>query len=127
MLADTVEAAVRSLPEKTPQKIQSTVEKLVNQHFVDEQLDECDLTLRDLHRIAEAFSKILVGIYHQRVEYPEGALLPQGDPSRAEASVHPLWKRSKAHDAVPEQPTPPQSNIAPLFRKKGEKNPSSSS
>ncbi|MBI4411183.1 MAG: HDIG domain-containing protein [Deltaproteobacteria bacterium] len=123
MLADTVEAAVRSLPEKTPQKIQSTVEKLVNQHFVDEQLDECDLTLRDLHRIAEAFGKILVGIYHQRVEYPEGALLAEGS---AGANIHPLWKRSKVNDALLEQPTPPQSNIAPLFRKKGEKNPSSS-
>ncbi|MBI2340768.1 MAG: HDIG domain-containing protein [Deltaproteobacteria bacterium] len=125
MLADTVEAAVRSLPEKTPQKIQSAVEKLVNQHFVDEQLDECDLTLRDLHRIAEAFIKILVGIYHQRVEYPEGALLPEGVSLRAGADIHPLWKRA-AHGGHPQQPTPPPSNIAPLFRKKGEKNPSSS-
>lgn len=71
MMADTIEAAVRSMPDKSPQKIQAQVEKLVNQHFVDGQLDECDLTLRDLHLIAEAFVKILIGIYHQRVEYPQ--------------------------------------------------------
>ena len=71
MLADTIEAAVRSMPEKTPQKIQATVEKLINMHFSDGQLNECDMTLKDLHMISEAFVKILVGIYHQRVEYPD--------------------------------------------------------
>lgn len=71
MMADTVEAAVRSMPEKSPQKIQTMVEKLVNRHFVDDQLSECDLTLKDLNRVIDAFVKILIGIYHQRVEYPE--------------------------------------------------------
>src|SRR5690606_17083599 len=46
MLADTIEAAVRSMPEKSPQKIQAMVEKLVNMHFVDGQLNQCDLTLK---------------------------------------------------------------------------------
>lgn len=107
MLADTVEAAVRALPEKTPGRMQDTVEKLVNQHFVDEQLDECDLTLRDLHLIAEAFVKILLGIYHQRVEYPEGALLA-GD--------------EKNNETASQQSSSTVSNVAPLFRKKGPKN-----
>lgn len=98
MLADTVEAAVRSLPEKSPSKIQTTVEKIVNQHFVDEQLDECDLTLRDLHQIAGSFVKILLGIYHHRVEYPEGTF--------------------QKHDSSLQQPAPEPSNIAQLFRKK---------
>lgn len=120
MLADSVEAGVRSLPEKTPSKIQATVEKLVNHHFVDEQLDECDLTLKDLHKIAEAFVKILVGIYHQRVEYPEGALVGEGE-------VRPLPNMKKTqHDSVDSKQTSAKSNIAQLFRKKDQKNPPSS-
>lgn len=108
MLSDAVEASVRALPEKTPAKIEVMVEKIVNHHFVDEQLDECDLTLRDLHRITGAFIKILIGIYHQRVEYPEGALVGDSD---AGSSV---------------QSSSPVSNIAPLFPKKDQENPSSS-
>ncbi len=73
MLADTVEAAVRSMPDKAPQKMRTQVEKLVNMHFVDGQLDECELTLRDLHLIVDAFVSIFMGIYHHRVEYPEEA------------------------------------------------------
>lgn len=76
MMADAVEAAVRSLPEKSPQKIQAMVEKLVNKHFSDGQLNECNLTLRDLSLVIEAFVKILIGIYHQRVEYPETKSTP---------------------------------------------------
>jgi membrane-associated HD superfamily phosphohydrolase len=76
MMADAVEAAVRSLPEKSPQKIQAMVEKLVNKHFADGQLNECNLTLRDLSLVIESFVKILIGIYHQRVEYPESKATP---------------------------------------------------
>ncbi|OGQ37612.1 MAG: hypothetical protein A2W61_02425, partial [Deltaproteobacteria bacterium RIFCSPLOWO2_01_44_7] len=69
MLADGVEASVRSLKEKTPARIQQTVEKMIDGSFAESQLDECDLTLRDLHEIAKAFTRILVGMYHQRIEY----------------------------------------------------------
>ncbi len=121
MLADTIEAAVRSMPEKSPVKIQMMVEKLVNQHFVDQQLDECELTLRDLHLIVDAFVKILIGIYHQRVEYPEGALL-SGD-THQNAELHFLKKKDKAsHGFVSEQSSSPISNISPLFAKKDGKN-----
>ncbi|MGE5454307.1 MAG: hypothetical protein ACM3O9_03830, partial [Methylocystaceae bacterium] len=71
MLADTVEAGVRSLPDPTPGKIEGMVRKLVKEKLNDGQLEECDLTFRDLNKIAEAFSKALVGIYHKRIEYPE--------------------------------------------------------
>lgn len=71
MMADAVEAAVRSLSEKSPQKIRNMVEKLINKHFADGQLNECNLTLKDINHVIEAFVKILIGIYHQRVEYPE--------------------------------------------------------
>jgi cyclic-di-AMP phosphodiesterase PgpH len=70
MLADAVEAAARTLTDPTPARIQGAVQKLINGIFVDGQLDECDLTLRDLHRIANGFSRILAGIFHHRVDYP---------------------------------------------------------
>ncbi len=71
LLADGVEAAVRSMPEKNPQKIQAMVQKIINKSFAEEQLEECDLTLRDLRTIADSFARVLIGIYHQRIEYPE--------------------------------------------------------
>lgn len=71
LLADGVEAAVRSLPEKNPTKIQAMVQKIINKSFAEEQLEECDLTLRDLRIIADSFARVLIGIYHQRIEYPE--------------------------------------------------------
>ncbi|MFH1714965.1 MAG: HDIG domain-containing metalloprotein [Elusimicrobiota bacterium] len=71
MLADSAEAAVRSGDEFSHAKIQDIVGKIVNNKFVDGQLDECDITLKDLHIIADSFVKTLVGIYHNRVEYPE--------------------------------------------------------
>ena len=74
LLADSVEAAVRSLKEKSPSRIQQMVEDVINSSFVEAQLDECDLTLRNLHDIAKSFTKILMGIYHQRIEYPKETL-----------------------------------------------------
>lgn len=71
LLADGVEAAVRSIPEKTPAKIRAMVQKIINKNFTEAQLDECDMTLKDLHVIAESFVRVLVGIYHQRIEYPD--------------------------------------------------------
>jgi len=71
MLADVVEAAGRTLTEPTPARVQGMVQKLINNIFSDGQLDECELTLKDLHLIARSFNKILTGIYHRRIDYPE--------------------------------------------------------
>ncbi len=71
MLADSVEAASRALPDPTPARIQGIVQKVINKIFFDGQLDECELTLKDLHKIANSFNQILGGIYHHRIEYPE--------------------------------------------------------
>ena len=73
MLADAVEAASRTLTDPTPARINGMVQKIINNIFIDGQLDECDLTLKDLHSIAKSFNKILAGIYHQRIDYPEPA------------------------------------------------------
>ena len=73
MLADCVEAASRTLHDPTPARIQGLVQKIINNIFTDGQLDECELTLKNLHEIAKSFNRILAGIYHQRIEYPEPA------------------------------------------------------
>jgi putative nucleotidyltransferase with HDIG domain len=73
LLADHVEAASRTLADPTPARIQGMVQKIINNIFIDGQLDECELTLKNLHEIAKSFIQILVGIYHQRIDYPEPA------------------------------------------------------
>ncbi|MFH0877946.1 MAG: HDIG domain-containing metalloprotein [Candidatus Omnitrophota bacterium] len=70
LLADSVEAACRTLEEPTAERISDMVRKIINNKFIDGQLDACDLTLRDLEKIATTFTHILVGFYHSRVEYP---------------------------------------------------------
>ncbi len=55
----------------TPQKFSELVRKIINNKFLDRQLDECELTLKDISLIAASFVKILTGTYHSRVEYPE--------------------------------------------------------
>jgi putative nucleotidyltransferase with HDIG domain len=71
LLADSVEAASHALDEPTPAKIQVLVHRIINNKFIDGQLDECELTLKDLENIAHIFVHILGGIYHARVKYPE--------------------------------------------------------
>jgi len=71
MLADVVEAAVRALDRPTSARIQGRVKELVNDIFADGQLEECEMTLKDLHQIAKSFNNILTSIYHSRIEYPE--------------------------------------------------------
>ena len=76
MLADSVEAAVRALSRPTPGRIEGLVRKIIKSRLNDGQLDESDLTLRDLDKVAEAFVQVLSGIYHNRIEYPD---MPRAD------------------------------------------------
>ena len=69
LLADSVEAATRTLKDPTPIKIEEVVLKVINNKFIDGQLDECELTLKDIEKISNVFTKILNGIYHSRVNY----------------------------------------------------------
>jgi cyclic-di-AMP phosphodiesterase PgpH len=73
LLADSVEAASRTLNDPTPARIQGLVQKIINKVFIDGQLDECELTLKNLHEIAKSFNRILGAIYHHRIDYPEPA------------------------------------------------------
>lgn len=70
MLADSVESAARTLTERTPNRVRQLVRRIVQQKFTAGELDECPLTLRDLHGIEESFIPVLMGTLHGRVEYP---------------------------------------------------------
>jgi hypothetical protein len=71
MLADSVEAAMRTLKDPAIETIKDMVHKIINNKFIDGQFDECDLTLKDLEKIASVFIRILSGIYHTRINYPD--------------------------------------------------------
>jgi len=73
MLADSIEAAARSLDEPTPGRLTSLVRNIIQSKFLDGQLEECDLTLRDLSIIEESYRRVILGIYHQRIDYPTAA------------------------------------------------------
>ncbi|HLT30811.1 MAG TPA: HDIG domain-containing protein [Myxococcaceae bacterium] len=73
MISDAVEATCRMLPEPTPPKLQARVQQTINVVFTEGQLDECDLTLKDLHLISDSFVRTLQGIYHSRPEIPGSA------------------------------------------------------
>ncbi len=97
MLADVVEAASRTIENPTPSKIKGLVQNLINKIFADGQLSECELTLKDLNNIAKSFNKILNGIYHHRIEYPDkvgsangkNGKVKNGSPDRQQAKKAP--------------------------------------
>jgi putative nucleotidyltransferase with HDIG domain len=78
MLADAVEASSRTLTDPTPASIQRLIQKIINQIFLDGQLEECELTLKDLHEIGNSFSHILTAFFHQRIDY---SLPPMSGPA----------------------------------------------
>ena len=113
MLADTVEAAARAVPESTPEKISQLIGRLVRSKTEDGQLDDCALTFADLSKACEAFLTVLIGVYHERVEYPQ-VKLPQRQPemripegkmeseAKSEAKPRPEAKSEIKPEAKPE-------------------------
>jgi len=71
MLADSVEAASRTLDDPKPSRIKSLVHRIISAKFESGELDDCDITMRELHLIEDAFVRVLTGIFHRRVAYPE--------------------------------------------------------
>lgn len=101
MLADCVESATRTLPDPTPERIRSLIDRLVGARIRDGQLDQSPLTLSDLHRIKAEFAQTLTGFYHQRIEYPEAVVrssLP-GTVAAEPGSTASRPARSPAHDS----------------------------
>lgn len=88
MLADAVEAAVRTIDEPTPQRLSDAIDELVKRRLDEGELDECPLTLNDITRIKTAFLTVTVGIYHTRVRYP-GQVRPRVRRPRVKPGVAP--------------------------------------
>ena len=96
MLADTVEAAVRSMLDPTPKAIEEFIAKLVRGKIDDGQLNDAPLTLQDISKICRAFTTVLKGVFHERIEYPSispaaaarlAAHQPKGEEGREESQV----------------------------------------
>ncbi len=86
MLADSVEAAIRSLQKPTPGRLDGLTRKIIKERLHDGQLDECDLTFKDLDTIATTFVQVLGGIFHSRIEYPE-TMITEIERRRARGAV----------------------------------------
>ena len=86
MMADAVEAASKVLIDPTPARISALVEKIINHIFLEGQLDECELTLKDISEIKKRFIYILTGILHKRIDYP-GFDFGNGNPNKEQAKV----------------------------------------
>ncbi|MGQ9541675.1 MAG: HD family phosphohydrolase [Armatimonadota bacterium] len=89
MLADAVEAASRSLSRPTPARIKSLVSHIIQEKIADGQLDECTLTFSEVHKIEEAFCRLLGAMLHSRVEYPSSATITHADSDSEPATVSP--------------------------------------
>jgi putative nucleotidyltransferase with HDIG domain len=132
MLADTIEAAVRSMPDPTPQRIEEFIEQLVRGKLEDGQLSDSPLTLRDIDKICEAFTTVLIGVFHERIEYPavdiqkreppEPARLTEAEPAPVPEPPH---EESKVQDVSPEReeapPVPVQEDLKEPEKALGEK------
>jgi putative nucleotidyltransferase with HDIG domain len=105
LLADQVEAASRTLTDATPARIKGLVQKIIDDVFTDGQLDECELTLKDLHHIARSFNKILSGIFHQRIQYPQAV------------------DKKKAHEDLDKQPPKKNGPKSGEAQEKGRESP----
>jgi len=92
MLADSTEAASRSLKDPTVSRIKGMVNFIIRDRFSASELDECPLTLRDLNKIGESFQQILIGIFHARIEYPdqEEKIFKKADKKAKEKVLEPV-------------------------------------
>jgi putative nucleotidyltransferase with HDIG domain len=71
MLADVAEASTRTLSDPTPARIAGHIDKILKGVFAEGQLDDSELTFQDLHKLGESFTRILTGLFHQRIVYPD--------------------------------------------------------
>ena len=74
MMADAIEASARALTDPTPARISALVEKIINEIFIDGQIAECELTLKDISEIKRRFTHVLTSIFHRRIEYPDAEI-----------------------------------------------------
>ncbi len=122
MLADAVEASSRTLADPTPSRIKTHVQDIIRNILADGQLEEADLTFRDLNKIAESFHIILAGIFHHRIEYPDRVpqkpKLEGNDAQKAEEHPAAQWLASKAKDQRQVRVNPATAQLSALPAKK---------
>lgn len=116
MLADGIESAARVLRDPTPERIRSTIDTMANARLSEGQLDQCPLTLREMDLAKAAFARVLVGMYHRRIDYPTGVRSEEtastsaedgGEtPSRQNRPAE-AGESSEQLEATPDAPTPP--------------------
>lgn len=95
MMADSVEAASRTLIDPNPSQIKGMIDRLVNGMVEDDQFDECDITFSDVRLVKESFFKILAGIYHRRIDYPNYDFKRNDAKPGLAAAPHPGAKQAK--------------------------------
>ncbi|MBE0600392.1 MAG: HDIG domain-containing protein, partial [Firmicutes bacterium] len=110
MLADTVEAAVRSMPDPTPGSIRANIEKLVSNKILDGQLSQAPITLSDIDKISEAFATVLNGVFHERMEYPDPPAKTRKPKEETPAAPA---KATAAAAATPKKAAPKKKPAAP--------------
>ena len=131
MLADTVEAAARALPDPTLEKMDQLIRRLVRSKMDDGQLDDSPLTMKDLDRICKAFLTVLTGVFHHRVEYPKveipaksGATVAAGGADEKKADEQPAEAAEEKPvievEAVVENADEPEEQKAELSEEKTE-------
>jgi hypothetical protein len=114
MLADSIEAAARSLDDPSPQRLEQMIDELFKKRFGEGELDECPLTLKDLTKIKQAFLGVLVGVYHGRVKYPEeDTALQQRDVAEAPRPKRERPSRAKQQPAAIEPLAEPNPVVEP--------------
>jgi hypothetical protein len=108
MLADAVEAASRTLSDPRPSRIKGLTQQIINKIFTDGQLDECELTLKDLHQIDNSFNRILNAIFHQRINYPSaeetGKKKKNHESSNSKPATYPKSKSSRGQKKSAQDP-----------------------
>ena len=106
MMADSIEAAVRSMKDPTPKSIDQFIERLIRGKLEDGQLSDSPLSLRDIDEICEAFSGILKGVYHERIEYPKvpRTLMENHKTSDDDVTASATEGTSSAASSVPSEP-----------------------
>jgi putative nucleotidyltransferase with HDIG domain len=109
MLADSVEASSRTLSDPTPARLTAHIDKIIKGIFAEGQLDESELTFKDLHLLGESFRRVLTGIFHQRIAYPEPVRKVAERPQPGQAA-----SPEAGHAAVGSLPESAQAKPAPL-------------
>jgi putative nucleotidyltransferase with HDIG domain len=104
MMADAVEAASRVLHDPTPSRISALVDRIINHIFLAGQLDECELSLKDIYEIKKRFTYILTGILHKRVDYPGFDFNKDGDDKQQ--TKEDKAKPQADREGLPESPQP---------------------